>query len=571
MNRHRIPTTPYHCNKKQLSVTAPSPTTTITNDNTPRLRRPFAIATNASSRMVNGSSTLLMTTPQKKATGVTNSSSCPRSGGRRTPTTTYSLGVDRFIPDRNYLSNCSHSRNTLLDKVLRDQRDDHDDGQERRDDDDDVPVERQDLHQQHLRRVLFGEDDPALPNNNTSGATTTPQSEKKRNSHSSLLGIGCRRTLYPRHGSIPRRWDHHPSSHDVLRSPWTTVLVPSSSSSRIISKTRFFTLGVEGIPTRDDLHAMTTGPQGLAVPMWDTIGFNNPDFEYLVLEEMGTISALKWRSFSNDDTVLAVGGETSIQVWDMTTGRQTVTDHSFSIDTTALEWRTCNSPNEFLASTSTGIHLYDLRLRSPLVFSYNTKKSHAAKLQFQPDGSWVFAAALPRRNEVALWDLRRSQMPFQTMEHSCVKGMQFCPTYRNTLATGGKDGIRLWNIQGNSLRIQAGTKAPITTLTWSWDGTEVMVGFDIYLGVYQCSSDFSRIRKLDQWSQPTVGPVVAVETLPGETAGRAVSLHCEGMQGDEALICWEPFQRKGRSRKALRLTADSDRTVGTLACSPVVR
>jgi WD40 repeat protein len=288
-----------------------------------------------------------------------------------------------------------------------------------------------------------------------------------------------------------------------------------------------------------------------------------------------------------------------------------------------LEWMTDDStttsnstsstrdPWGMVASTLSGIQLYDLRLRFPHVFMYDTSRramegtvttsfvnqthdhihhhhhhhqqqqqqQQAAKLQLQPDGGWTLAAALPRCNKVALWDLRRSKLPFQSMEHANVKGMQFCPLHRNTLATGGEDGIRLWNVQSGGERLHAPTVAPVTTLTWSLDRTEFMVGFGDHLGVYETSSDFTKIRKLKQWTQPRVGPVVAVERMYGENSGRVLSVHSESIVDPgtgEAMICWEPFPcpattntRKNDLRR--RNNGDEDLRHTTLACSPVVR
>jgi WD40 repeat protein len=334
-------------------------------------------------------------------------------------------------------------------------------------------------------------------------------------------------------------------------------------------------LGVEGIDPRDDLHVISFGPPGMAVAMWDTVGFNNPNFDFLTIEDMGNVSALKWRSYSDQDTTLAVGGETSVQIWDVSTGVRTatVTDHAYSI--TALEWM-AGRPSEILASSSSGIQLFDLRLRFPHVYTYDTsvdgssKCTPAAKLQLQPDAGLILAAALPRRNMVALWDLRHSRTPFQTMEHVAVKGMQFCPSHRNALATGGADGLRLWNIQSGGLRNHVVTKSPVNTLTWFLDRTDLMAGFDCCLAVYQIRSDFTKIRKLEQWTQPRVGPVVAVERGHGENSGRVYSLHCESLDGGEALICWEPFQRSIKAKKTMSCRG-GEYPRNTLACSPVIR
>jgi hypothetical protein len=538
------------------------------------------------------------------------------------------LGPDRFIPDRQYVDT-PRARHALWSDSAKD--DDEDDSR------DDLPVERQrhdDFQEQQLRRVLFAnvllESPPRTPSTSSDDHSNNHHNKKKRKQHSSsssLLGLGrCRRRRRTMHdgqyGTATTSTTFHPHpnpmSLDILRSPW---MVPPENNNnmaapRAVSTNRCFTLGVDGIDPRDELHVISAGPPGVAVAMWDTVGFHNPHFDCLTLEDMGNLTALQWRSCSHDDTILAVGGERSLQVWDMTQGILTaeVTD-PYTHSITAMEWMTdpttsTSSPWGMLVSTLSGIQLYDLRLRFPHVFMYDTSRramdstttpfvdnphrppqqsqqqQHAAKLQLQPDGGWTLAAALPQCHKVALWDLRRSKMPFQTMEHDSVKGMQFCPLHRNTLATGGADGIRLWNVQSGGLRRHAPTVAPVNSLTWSTDRTEFMTSScEGHLGVYQTSSDFTLIRKLEQWTQPRVGPIVALERMyggAGENSGRVLSVHSESLLepgSGEALICWEPFpartataaRRKNTPRHNHHEDEHDWRHTTTLACSPVVR
>lgn len=69
--------------------------------------------------------------------------------------------------------------------------------------------------------------------------------------------------------------------------------------------------------------------------------------------------------------------------------------------------------------------------------------------------------------------------------------------------------------------------------------------------------------------QPMVGPVVAVERVHGEeNRGRVVSLHCESSDGEDIVICWEPFINKERTKMMRR---HREAPLGSLRCNPILR
>lgn len=353
-NQTLVHRTPRHRSKRLLSTMTPA--------STPRLRRPRNQRT--PSRTVHS----VLITPSK------NESYCHTGRRQLTP------GGDRFIPDRNNVD-ISRARHALADrapKILDDQRDD-------------LPVEKNNEFANQLRRVLFEEGNSNITKN---GAINGEQ-------ENSLMGIN-RRRMFHKSSMVD------PMSQDVLRSPWPGHQTSwSSSKLRSVSTKRCFTLTMDGLNARDDLHVMTVGPQGLAVAMWDTVGFQNPNFDIPELQDMGNLTSLKWRSFDACDTILAIGDSASIQIWDAGMGFQstTITDHHTHA-VTALEWMPDN-PFEFFASTSSGLQFYDLRLRLPHVFTYSTSKSgigmcpSASKLQIQPHSASTLAAALPEQNTVA--------------------------------------------------------------------------------------------------------------------------------------------------------------------------
>ena len=477
------------------------------------------------------------------------SSSSPAS--KVPPTSTVAaVGNDRFIPNRARITDRGCDRRALLPW------NDHDGQDLPSESRDDIEEQRHLEYSRHLHRVLFDEDVDS----------------------STLLGLAGKNasTLSSQRFHPPRL---HPLDCDILRSPM--MMVTSSTRQRRRSKlnvTREFTLDMTGVESsRDDLHLMSVGPR-IAVAIEDTVQFDEwghhsgeseSDSDIYIppleLEHMGTISAIQWRYRPLDGRgygnkyLLAVGGEDSVEVYDVerisgtTAGGNgslwaQLTDH---VDTvTALEWIHSSSGDEagndyeLLASSSVGIRRYDLRCSFPEVFTYNSELPHstirdapAAKMHLQPQNGNLLAAALPQKGIVALWDLRYSRLPMQTLEHGHVKGLEFCPHYGNTLASGGVDGIRLWNVQAGTRRSTIPTPRAVSSLTWSspcrtGQACELLAGFGRYLGLWTFSGCFTESIRVGRWTQPNVGPVLAVERMNTDD-GRVLSLHGSGSDHSE--------------------------------------
>lgn len=511
------------------------------------------------------------------------------------------VGADRFIPNRSRIDT-SRARRALTFTT-----------EEQRDDDNEETSRHTEEYKRQLRRVLFDDDDDSNDDEESSSLLALAGS-----SASSTEGSGgstlTRANMTRNH--------HHPMDQDILRSPnhhhdrhWKAKNNDARSHHRTGSKavvdlTRCFTLDMAGVDSsRDDLHVMSVGPR-IAVGIEDTVHFDewgvhsgtNPTTDSrpapvylppLHLEHMGYVSALQWRykslvdcsSSSNNHNkyLLAVGAEDSVEVYNVERCScwAQLTDH---IDTiTSLEWihgdDGVGSDYELLASSSVGIRRYDLRLNMPEVFTYTTdlhsaiRDAPAAKMQLQPQNGNLMAAAIPGKGLVALWDLRYSRIPMQTMDHDKVKGLEFCPMHRNTLASGGQEGIRLWNVQAGTLRSRIDTKEPVTSLTWSPHRCELLAGFGRYLGIWSFSSSYTSSQRLCQWTQPNVGPVLAVERM-NTNDGRVLSLHgsnWEQQGGNEMMICWKSF---GSSSATTTMENRLNRLplgAATLACSPVIR
>ena len=456
------------------------------------------------------------------------------------------LKEDRFIPNRSRVDT-PRARKALLE-----------DSREARDD-----VEDDTEYKRHLRRTLFGDD-------------LTPSSTPKSilclaGQHSAMS------TLQEKASTI------NPANLDVLRSTWIPD-VPLPALPRKVNTNHLFILDASGVNPRDDLHVLSVGPR-FAVALRDKVAFDaygthahepGPELPRLLSTGVGTVTSLQWRykgpntnTTSRFKYVLAVGGQTAVEVFDVEKrvrlGR--AGDHKDAV--TSLEWLHADGTGndlELLASSSMGIRRYDLRSRIPRACTYNTvlgafRDAPAAKMQIQPGNEQLLAAVIPTKNMVALWDLRYALIPLQTMEHEKVKGLEFCPIHRNTLATGGQDGIRLWNVQSGALRSVIKTNDPVATLTWSPHQHEIMAGSGHYLRLWSVSPFFNQSQLLEQWKRPGGGRVIAMERMDDGPETRVLSLHAAG----EVLACWKPFAPKRTPSR------DLDTPGMTLACSPIIR
>jgi WD40 repeat protein len=97
------------------------------------------------------------------------------------------------------------------------------------------------------------------------------------------------------------------------------------------------------------------------------------------------------------------------------------------------------------------------------------------------------------------------------------------------IATGGADGIKIWNVRWGQLKAFIPTEMPITRFVWSPYRCEIMAGYGDTIGIW------SEVTQLAEWSFHKVdGHVLTLQHVPN--SGTVVSLH----QG-EVLIGWDAF------------------------------
>jgi hypothetical protein len=380
--------------------------------------------------------------------------------------------TDRFIPNRARISTCTGTPTPQPhSSLLR-------------------TTPSSEYYKRQLRRVIFGNED------------TPPQ----------LLSFGDGpRCSLPRQ---PRFED--PFCQDVLRDPrFYSSPTPFSSSKpaacRKVSPTRrreHDASTPEFILNYDMLNLVSACERYIAVAGRKEIFLNKKveveayigcdgieksvvnSFSWPIQNDTGAdITSLKWAG-DFTTSLLAFGTLGLAQVWNVSERHEEVArldDHRGFV--TALAWQ---GDFNLIAASQSGIHRYDLRIKSPKVATYGIDflagtKTHFSSLQWQ---SHTIAAAAG--NTVSLWDSRKShscKTPLHNLQHAEAKALEFSPFQSNTLASGGKDGIKFWNVQSGSLRGEIRTRSPVTSVLWSpYRHNEIVASYGNYMGLLNVSS-----------------------------------------------------------------------------------
>jgi WD40 repeat protein len=106
---------------------------------------------------------------------------------------------------------------------------------------------------------------------------------------------------------------------------------------------------------------------------------------------------------------------------------------------------------------------------------------------------------------------------------------------RNVLATGGANGIQLWNLQSGSIRATIPTPNPVTSLSWSPYRPELMASYGKDMAIWSLAPQVHRLAEWGLEVDGEVGGKVLSSDRSSDT-GRVVSLHECGR-----LALWDPF------------------------------
>jgi WD40 repeat protein len=311
-------------------------------------------------------------------------------------------------------------------------------------------------------------------------------------------------------------------------------------------------LETPGVLQDDNLNLVSVGSPLTALALHDTIWFQAPDGQFgnLERESPQVITAVQW---SKGGKYLAVGGKEEVQIWSQSSG-QMVSFRNHLGYVTAIDWK---DDNEFVAASQAGIHRYNLCSSQPHKATYDCGGEPIFSLQWNSE----FVASTAG-NDIFLWNPKQDgwiQEPLCKLHHDAVKSVEFCLLQANILATGGADGIKIWNVQSGQLKAFIPTEMPVTSLVWSPYRREIMAGYGDTMGIWTVTTE---VTQLAEWSFHEVdGHVLTLQRVPN--SGTVVSLH-----RGEVLIGWDAFGEAPKLQRSHFL--DGMRGSGILEM-PVIR
>ena len=213
-----------------------------------------------------------------------------------------------------------------------------------------------------------------------------------------------------------------------------------------------------------------------------TLRFWNPETGEL-LKTISDHKGINGFSFSPDGQTLASAGrDATVQLWDVETGSllKTFTGNDREFKTVAF------SPDGQLLATGgwlSKIHLWDIQTGSLL----NTfpEKVGVEALAFSPDGQFLASGGGFKDPTIRLWNVRTGEKRFTLTGHtknpttahtSDIYSVAFAPD-GTLLASGGIDGVRLWNpTTGQTLAVLTENASSVSVVAFSSDGRTLASG-----------------------------------------------------------------------------------------------
>ena len=330
---------------------------------------------------------------------------------------------------------------------------------------------------------------------------------------------------------------------DTCVSNSSVSLVPHHN----INTTHTFSLAIPQVLQDDSLHLVSCTETVRAVAVGNTVRLlvasNNQMLSIRNDSSQDVITSIKW---SESGRLLAFGTKDEIQIWEPFPFLQKKRSfHHQSGFVTALEW---SGDEELLAASQDGVFRCDLQLpiARSLVALYELEgpeKTTVSSLEWKGE---ILAAAVG--NWVWLWDAREGGNvlePFRKLRHDNVNTLEFSPAEPHILATGGSDGIKLWNVHQIAPLALIRTEAPVTSLLWSPFRTEFMAAYGDRLGVWKVTEE-DAFRLVDLQPSNSGSRVLALDRVLG--TGEVVSLHSQGL-----LMGWDGWKREADEMDTLDL------------------
>jgi WD40 repeat protein len=137
--------------------------------------------------------------------------------------------------------------------------------------------------------------------------------------------------------------------------------------------------------------------------------------------------------------------------------------------------------------------------------------------------------------------------PFRKLHDDNVKTLEFSPVGGQVLATGGSDGIKLWNEHQIAPLALIHTEAPVTSLVWSPFGMELMAACGDRLGAWwKKVTEEDAFQLVDLKPSNSGGKRLALDHVLGSC--EVVSLHSQGL-----LMGWDGSKSQAEELDTLNL------------------
>ena len=212
--------------------------------------------------------------------------------------------------------------------------------------------------------------------------------------------------------------------------------------------------------------------------------------------------------------------------------KQQLVGESCNYWVTALEF--WGSAGLFFAASSEVIQLFDHRNRDPEVCSFKSPGTVAptgVKLQ----GSTLACSGIGY-NEIGsinLWDIRYSgQRSLWNLKQNAVYCMDFCPLERQLLATGGEEGINVWDTVSGTMKVTISMPdADVTSLLWSPFRKEILFSNKNFLSLASFSSNEGHV--FAKWNHSknhnAINAYDEIMSLQSLQNGKVISIDVDGM------------------------------------------
>lgn len=341
--------------------------------------------------------------------------------------------------------------------------------------------------------------------------------------------------------SQKRSNDDNPYRHDILRHSnyhrhytsangiHRSILGNSRSHRGIPTIERVFALEAPEVLLDDDLNLISFGPS-LAVALDDRLYlWNNGNVQLFTCTEDGkSISCVQWSRRHNHNhhggssdvfhtasqrnnhtpnrpVLLALGREESVEVWSVEEGGCLCEFFDHKGYVTAICWD--DTGRELLAASMAGIKRYNIAEAS----RSSDDDEQATVIHYKDTGGeqdgeritclrWNDNRIVSAGNGVIhVWDANQrgdNIRPIRTMVHPGVRCLEFCPSRGNVLVSGGKGGLKFWNVQNGSLRAVIGTESDVTGIVWSCQN-ELLAAHGEQLSLWKVDSTPTKITEIN--------------------------------------------------------------------------